>query len=105
MSKNQPYNNELDTSRISKPGNFVTSLDISIKVRHDPDIVYEFIQNADYFPNYLSGIKKIRITNILSNKLIRHWDILIANKNIKWKEECINNDKEKTIIFKMTEGD
>lgn len=105
MSKDRFYNNELDTSRISKPGSFVTSLDISIRVRHDPDIVYEFIKNADYFPNYLPGVKKIRITNTLSNKSIRNWDILVADKNIRWKEECIDNDKERTIIFKMIEGD
>ncbi len=81
-------------------------IEVSTIVRKkDKQAVYDLLKEMQNFPIFMHGVKKLDIIEKKDNKMITSWKVEIDGASLLWKEEDTFNDKEKSLKFKMLEGD
>jgi len=84
----------------------VPKIEVSTIVRKkDKQAVYDLLKEMQNFPIFMHGVKKLDIIEKKDNKMITSWKVEIDGASLLWKEEDTFNDKEKSLKFKMLEGD
>lgn len=80
-------------------------MEISIEINADTDKVYNLTKNMEDFPKYMSDVESIKILERIDNSTITEWVTNVEGTPITWKEKDTFDDKNKKIIYKLTEGD
>jgi len=80
-------------------------VETSIYIEKDPDSVYSFAKNMEIFPKYMTDVESVTVTEKTENGTITEWVTNIEGTPIIWTEEDIFNDKERTISYRLIEGD
>lgn len=80
-------------------------IEVSTIVKQSRDEVYKLIKKMEDFPSFMRGVKKLNVLERSADRLVTEWEIEIDGAVVTWKEEDIFNDSEKSLRFKMIEGD
>jgi coenzyme Q-binding protein COQ10 len=83
----------------------VPYVETSIFVKVDPLKAYEFARNMEQFPDYMPDVESVRVLEKKSNATITEWVTNVEGTPIIWTEEDLFDDAQKTISYRLIEGD
>ncbi|MCK5534939.1 SRPBCC family protein, partial [bacterium] len=94
-----------DRRRIERRKCWRRAVKVSTVVDKNIDFVYDFVSHIENFPQFIEGIKSIKVIEKKNNRKVVDWKIDVEGVPVQWREENIFNKRDKTIKFKMLKGD
>jgi len=77
----------------------------SISIKAEPEMVYAFAKNMEQFPQYMRDVESVKVLERRENTTLTEWVTSVDGTPIIWIEEDRFNDADKTITYRLTEGD
>lgn len=74
-------------------------------IAEDPDVVFRIVSNTHSLSQLINGVGKLSIIAQDDLKRISEWNINVNGTPVHWKEEQIINPRNRSITFRMIEGD
>lgn len=82
------------------------SVKISTTVKGDPQDVFNILRNLEQFPSFMPQVKRaVVLWRLPPNRQISEWEVEIDGATIRWKEEDAYDDQQRSIAFRVIEGD
>lgn len=82
------------------------NVNISTIVAKSPVEIYRILKEIDKFPQFMKDAKEVKVLHRISDdKIVTRWKTDIDGTPVDWLEVDTYNDKEKSLVFKMLEGD
>jgi len=76
-----------------------------INIPIEAERIYKILKRIDDFPKFIKNIKQVHSRKGGANSIISDWNVVVDGAIIKWQEEDVYDDLNKTVAFKMIEGD
>jgi coenzyme Q-binding protein COQ10 len=83
----------------------VPYVETSILINADPDAVYGFAKNQERFPEYMPDVESVKVLERKGSSQTSEWVTNVDGTPIIWIEEDSFDDSERTITYRLTEGD
>lgn len=77
----------------------------SIIIKGTPEQAYELAKNMEKFPDFMPDVQSVTVTERRENMTITDWVTEIDGTEIIWTEEDHFDDVNKTVSYRLTEGD
>jgi len=77
----------------------------SININAEPDKVFSFAKNMEQFPQYMRDVESVKVLERCENFTLTEWVTNVDGTPIIWIEEDHFSDEQKSISFRLTEGD
>ncbi len=97
--------NFLDRRKTERRKCWRRAVKVSTVIDKDVETVYDFVKHVENFPQFIENIKSIKIIKEKNNRKVADWKIDVQGVPVQWREEIIFDDTNKTMKFKMLEGD
>lgn len=68
--------------------------------------MFDILRNIEQFPKFMPQIRKVAVLWLLPpNRHISEWEVEIDGAIVHWKEEDTYDDQQRSIVFRVIEGD
>lgn len=67
--------------------------------------VYQMAKAMEKYPEYMPDVESVKVIERNGNKTVTDWTTSVEGTPICWKEEDIFYDEEKSIKYRLIEGD
>lgn len=77
----------------------------SILINGNIDKIYNLAKNMEEFPKFMRDVESVKTLERTPNRTITEWVTNVDGMTISWKEEDIFDNENKTIFYRLTQGD
>lgn len=77
----------------------------NILVKGKREDVYQLAKDMEKYPEYMPDVESVEVVERNGNKTITDWTTSVEGTPICWKEEDAFHDEEKSIKYRLIEGD